>query len=197
MEEDRQRLMYVWCCRCHWVEVGNSSSLGFLGGVKKRQSSSSSVWRFGGKVGHVTTWSATGCVGCSTEFTQWPRRSGRQFEHFWFAFLHEQFLQLPLALHRQQTGSILQSSSWKNRSNRRLKFTYHHSKLQLSAVRGECARTSLVGTVQYVVSARVRCWWALCSTVIFGLFRIPVRPYPCTCRRVSEHVRMFEFKSCM
>ena len=31
--------------------------------MKKRQSSpSSSVWRFGGKVGHVTTWSATGCV---------------------------------------------------------------------------------------------------------------------------------------
>ena len=26
MEEDWQQLMYVWCCRCHWVEVGNSSS---------------------------------------------------------------------------------------------------------------------------------------------------------------------------
>ena len=122
----------VGVCVMLSVSLGGGGKFGFgftwiSGGVKKRQSSSSSsVWRFGGQVGHVTTRPATGCVGCSTEFTQWPRRSGRQFKHFWFAFLHEQFLQLPLALHRQQTGGILQSSSWKNRSNRQLKFTYHH-----------------------------------------------------------------------
>ena len=41
-------------------------------------------------------------------FVQWPRRHGRQLEQLLFAFLQEQFLQLPLALHRQQTGGILQ-----------------------------------------------------------------------------------------
>ena len=68
------------------VDVCVMLSVSLGGGVKF---SSSSVWRFGGKVGPVTTWSATGCVGCSTEFTQWPRRSGRQSEHFWFAFLYD------------------------------------------------------------------------------------------------------------
>ena len=40
------------------------------------------------------------------ELTQWPRRYGKQFKQLLFAFLHEQFLQLPLPLHRQHTGGI-------------------------------------------------------------------------------------------
>ena len=36
----------------------------------------------------------------NTTFVQRPRREGRQFKQGRFAFLHEQFLQLPLPLHR-------------------------------------------------------------------------------------------------
>ena len=60
-----------------------------------------------------TVWSRiTGCcrveLESGLELEQWPRRSGKQFKHSLLAFLHEQFLQLPLVLHRQQTGGILQ-----------------------------------------------------------------------------------------
>ena len=45
------------------------------------------------------------------EFVQCPWHCSKQFEHSLFAFLHKQFLQRPLALHRQQTGGIPHVSS--------------------------------------------------------------------------------------
>ena len=44
------------------------------------------------------------------EFSQWPRRRSRQFKHSLPAFLQEQFLHRPLALHRQHTTGMPQHS---------------------------------------------------------------------------------------
>ncbi len=91
------------------VPAGSGAS----GGVKKRSSTSTSptdVRRLDGGFGHVGAGSVTDGDSCDSEFAQQPRRCGRQFKHVLFALLQEQFLQLPLALHRQQTGGILQYS---------------------------------------------------------------------------------------
>ena len=44
------------------------------------------------------------------EFSQWPCRWGRQFKHSLPAFLQEQFLHRPLALHRQHATGMPQHS---------------------------------------------------------------------------------------
>ena len=80
------------------VPAGSGAS----GGVKRLSSTSTSltdVCRLDGGFGHVGAGSVTdGDSG--SEFVQRPRRWGRQFKHVLFALLQEQFLQLPLALHR-------------------------------------------------------------------------------------------------
>ena len=80
----------------------------------------------GALFGDVTSWSvaaslsskrwvlpAERCWPSSTsgwtigEFSQWPSRQGRQSTQLRPDFLHEQFLQRPLELQRQQTGMLL------------------------------------------------------------------------------------------
>ena len=51
------------------------------------------------------------CEGCWSELRECPRRNGKQFEQRLLAFSQEQFLQLPLALHRQRMGGMLRESS--------------------------------------------------------------------------------------
>ena len=66
------------------------------------------------------------------EFSQCPRRRGRQFRHFLPGFLQAQFLHRPLALHRQHAMGMPLHTKWSRKVQQKslnLSQSYSYNKL--------------------------------------------------------------------